>query len=211
MSYLTEMAAHGYSPDSIGAFHRAMVPYLASRFGVRPEDPVMDIGAGQGHGLIPLYTRGFRNLVAVDIDANNFPLFREQYGVKCYTCDVATEPLPVDDGSVSMVICFHLLEHLHSPNYYLKELHRVLQPGGGLALVTPDWRKQYRTFYRDPTHIHPYDRESITRLLRIFGFSQVEAHPWGSAWGLGRLQAFRCFPLLGMIGVDLLALARKSP
>ena len=82
----------------------------------------------------------------------------------------------------------------------------MLKPGGMLFLVTPDWRKQFKTFYRDPTHVRPYDGVALERLLRMHGLD-AETSAWGSAFGLGRVQAYLRFPRLGMIGRDLLAVA----
>jgi hypothetical protein len=82
----------------------------------------------------------------------------------------------------------------------------VLGKSRAIALVTPDWRKQYKTFWRDPTHVHPYDRESIARLLRMHGFRHVQTCAWGSAYGLGRMGAYRLLPRLGLIGRDLLSI-----
>jgi len=105
---------------------------------------------------------------------------------------------------------FHVIEHLSRPDVYLFEINRILRNGGGVAfLVTPDWRKQFKAFYRDPTHIRPYDKESVARLLRIWNF-RANVFSWGSAYGLGRLKLYRWFPRLGMIGRDILAVGIKQ-
>lgn len=206
-SYLAEMAAGGYDADAVGPFHLHMVPWLLARAGVRRDATVVDIGAGQGHGLIPLRRAGWTDLVAVDREELNFARFRDELGARALCCDVATEPLPLDSASVDAILSLHLIEHLHDPALLLGECARVLRPDGCLFLVTPDWRKQLREFYRDPTHVRPYDKVSIARLLRAHGFD-VDVHSWKSAFGLGRLQAYRWLPRLGMIGSDLLAVAR---
>ena len=208
MNYLHEMGEQGYSPETIGPFHEFMIPWLLSSNNVPKEDKVVDIGAGQGHCLIPLHRSGWTNLVAVDIDDYNFEMFRQKYGIKSQRCDIGSEPLKFEDNSAGAVLCFHLIEHLSRPDNLLFEARRVLKKRGKLFLVTPDWRKQYKTFWRDPTHIRPYDKESIARLLRIHNFSPT-LHSWGSAYGFGRLQAYRFSPRLGMIGLDLLAVGTK--
>jgi SAM-dependent methyltransferase len=49
--------------------------------------------------------------------------------------------LPFDDGSFDVVTLFDVLEHLPAgtEQLALAELHRVLRPGGKLALTTPNW------------------------------------------------------------------------
>lgn len=206
--YLDEMARGGYRPEAVGPFHRRMVPWLLERHGVPREGTVVDVGAGQGHGLIPLAAAGWRDLVAVDRDPFNFERFRTELGCRTLRCDVAREPLSLPDASAAAVLSLHLIEHLPDPSLFLAEIHRILAPGAPLFLVTPDWRKQYKTFYRDPTHVRPYDRVSLARLLAMHGFeSRVGA--WKSAFGLGRIRAYRLWPRLGAIGSDLLAVARR--
>ncbi|MCC6212793.1 MAG: class I SAM-dependent methyltransferase [Burkholderiales bacterium] len=209
MSYLDEMAEQGYHMDSIDSFHEVMVPWLLASQGVDRNATVIDIGAGHGHCLIPLHRSGWTRLLAVDIDDRNFTAFGDRFDIEGHRCDIATEPLPVVDASAGVILCFHLIEHLSSPSNLLAECARVLQPAGKLFLVTPDWRKQYRTFWRDPTHLRPYDKEAIARLLRMHGL-QPELHSWGSRYGLGRLGAYRWSPRLGMIGADLLAVGTRQ-
>lgn len=209
MKYLQEMAEQGYSPDTIRPFDRVMIPYLLKRLDVGVDDLIVDAGAAQGHGLIPAKEAGYRNLAAIDIDPFNFDLFRDKYGIRCLRCNLDSEPIPLGDEEVALFMSFHLIEHLRHPEHFLAEARRVLKSGGKISIVTPDWRRQYKTFWRDPTHLHPYDKESIARLLRMSGFADVRTSSWGPRFGLGRLSAFKWWPKLAMIGVDMLATAIK--
>jgi len=57
-------------------------------------------------------------------------------------CDVMKEPLPFEDGSVDLVVLYHVLEHfeLSSADRVIAEAHRVLKSGGSLIIVVPDLR-----------------------------------------------------------------------
>jgi SAM-dependent methyltransferase len=209
MSYLKEMAELGYTPDSIGSFHRTMIPYLLGRLGLGRDDLIVEVGAAQGHCILSAKRAGYANLAVLDVDPYNFQLFETQHQIACHRCDVEKDPFPFGDSQAGVVMGFHVIEHLREPGAFLGEALRVLRPGRVLALVTPDWRKQYRTFWRDPTHVHPYDKESIARLLRMHGLADVRTYSWGSAYGLGRLHGYRWIPQLGMIGCDVLALGVK--
>lgn len=208
MSYLKEMSGQGYNIYNIDDFHKFMIPWLLKYYGVDPGKMVVDIGAGQGHGFVPLHESGWKNIVAIDIDSYNFKMFRDRFGVESYLCDIGQQPIPLQDNSVGAILCFHLIEHLPSPSNLILECLRVLEPGGVLLLVTPDWRKQVKTFWRDPTHLRPFDKIGIGRLLRMHGFN-ASVHSWGSRFGLGRTRAYRVLPVLGLIGIDLLAVGRK--
>ncbi len=203
------MAGGGYNPQSIGTFHKTMVPHLLSQLRAKKDELLVDIGSGQGHVVIPAVSAGYRNVAAVDISPENFELFSKDYGIRGFICDVERDPLPFADGEVSTCICFHLIEHLSSAHNLLGEIRRVLKRNGALAIVTPDWRKQFKTFWRDPTHVHPYDKQSIARLLKIHEFNDIRVYSWGPRYGLGRMRAFVLLPRLGTIGRDLLATATK--
>lgn len=70
--------------------------------------------------------------------------------------------IPLADDSVDVILCNHLLEHVADDRLALRELHRVLKPGGwGILLspVEPDWEHTYE----DDTITDPAER------TRIFG------------------------------------------
>jgi predicted SAM-dependent methyltransferase len=64
--------------------------------------------------------------------------------------DVA-EPFPVEDQSFDWIYSEHLIEHLglRQAVTWLEEMRRLLKPGGGLRLSTPDL-KRYAEGYLDP-------------------------------------------------------------
>ncbi|HEV3173700.1 MAG TPA: methyltransferase domain-containing protein [Actinocrinis sp.] len=67
------------------------------------------------------------------------PLYRVD-GRSLFTELDITEPLPFDDGCVDWVYAEHLIEHVPLPAAlgWLKEVRRILSPGGLLRLTTPD-------------------------------------------------------------------------
>lgn len=46
-------------------------------------------------------------------------------------------PLPIDTASVDLVLSLAVIEHLVAPELHLREVHRILKPGGTLLLTTP--------------------------------------------------------------------------
>lgn len=209
MGYLNEMSESGYERGNIDSFHVEMIPYIVSRYKLDSDAIIVDVGAGQGHCLKPLFDVGYKKLIAIDRDDENFEYFRKKYEVQSYKSDVDNDVLPFENDSIDLIICSHLIEHLHNPIHFLNESRRVLKSGGGMILITPDYRKQYKTFWRDHTHVHPYDKESIFRILRQCMFSDIGVSSWGSRWGLGRLKLFKYVRKAGMIGVDMLAVCNK--
>jgi predicted SAM-dependent methyltransferase len=54
----------------------------------------------------------------------------------------ASEHIPLDTGSIDEIHCVHVLEHVTRDKYQpmLREMHRVLKPGGLLYVEVPDFR-----------------------------------------------------------------------
>lgn len=70
--------------------------------------------------------------------------------------------IPLADASFDAIICNHLLEHVADDRQALRELHRILRPGGWGILLSPVERDYERT-YEDDTITDPDER------TRIFG------------------------------------------
>ncbi len=59
--------------------------------------------------------------------------------------------LPFADNSVDAVICESLLEHVKRPDVIVKEMHRVLKPGGLIYIIVPfiiGWHSSPGDYYR---------------------------------------------------------------
>jgi SAM-dependent methyltransferase len=96
--------------------------------------------------------------------------------------------LPFDDASFDLAICNHVLEHIPDDLAAMRELRRVLVPGGLLAAQAPvdarravtfeDWSvtdpdERERVFFQKD-HVRIYGRDFADRLRRA-GFSRVDA------------------------------------
>ncbi|HEY7349038.1 MAG TPA: class I SAM-dependent methyltransferase [Ktedonobacterales bacterium] len=114
----------------------------------RPDGRVLDIGGGMGRLAVPLAQQYQVHLC--DISEAMLELARkaaQEAAVppgRLQTSAVdASQPLPFADGSFDLLICLDLLVHLPDPQAAVRELYRVLRPGGA-ALIdatngTPWW------------------------------------------------------------------------
>ena len=111
-----------------------------------------------------------------------------------YVSDIAHLPCPAN--SVLRIETYHAIEHLPHPVLpaALKHWWNILQPGGVLVIECPDFDagvSEYlagnlerllniygRQNYRGDTHYFGYNRERLSKLLVVAGFtSVVEAAP----------------------------------
>ena len=108
----------------------AAVEWLAERLGLRPGRTVVDLAAGTGKLTRPLAATG-AEVVAVEPVAE----MRERIGpAAARVLDGTAEAIPLEDASADAVTvgqAFHWFDGAAA----LAEIHRVLRPGGALALV----------------------------------------------------------------------------
>ena len=82
--------------------------------------------------------------------------------------------LPLRDGMIDRVIAVHLLEMTPDAEDVLREVWRVLAPGGRLLCVVPNRRGVWARVDNNPFgHGRPFSRTQITDLLREALFTPV--------------------------------------
>jgi ubiquinone/menaquinone biosynthesis C-methylase UbiE len=109
-----------------------VVAWLADRLGLRPGATVVDVGAGTGKLTRALVSTGAR-VVAVEPLAEML----EQLAAAVPEAEAligSAEALPLEDGSAHAVVAASAF-HWFDPDRALPEIHRVLEPGGGLATI----------------------------------------------------------------------------
>jgi len=94
----------------------------------------LDVGTRDGFVLGLLKENGVRHSDGIDISA---PAVAEavRRGLNVIQADM--RDIPVPDASYDLVTCLHALEHCQQPVDALREMGRVLKPGGWLYVVVP--------------------------------------------------------------------------
>lgn len=88
------------------------------------------------------------------------------------TALVFDEELPLVDSSIDRILMVHALEHAENPRETLKELWRVLAPGGRLVIVVPSRRGVWARIDHTPFGTgRPFSRTQLTTLLRETNFT----------------------------------------
>jgi SAM-dependent methyltransferase len=107
------------------------------RWTIVRDGAVLDFGCGTG-GMLPHLER-FGDVSAVDGDEQAVA-FCHQRGREEVQYLPPGDPLPFVDASFDLVTSFDVLEHIEDDVAALRELARVVRPGGRVALAVPAFR-----------------------------------------------------------------------
>ena len=198
----------------VGVLRRLEVVDL-DLLGVQPGTRVLDVGCGVGRLMLRIARRGCRvtgvELIRADLRSARRLLGEVWQQVELIEGDGGR--LPFADESFDFVTCTETLEHVADYGLALRELARVLRPGGNLAVSVPDTlpeiiARQLSELYRaDPWgHRRIFTRGGIARAVEAAGprvyarrlRNSVEAVYWTL------LRLVDACPLLRGWGVDAL-------
>lgn len=127
------------------ARHPEYLPYLLLRLGLQPGMSVVEVACGSG-----AYTRLFASQLggrggAIGVDANAEVLDQarerselEGWGELIHYSVGVPEQLPLPDACADRIFCGSLLWRLGDPVAALREMRRVLRPGGKALAAEPD-------------------------------------------------------------------------
>lgn len=148
--------------------------------------PALDNGCGTGI-LLPDLARRCEKVVAVDLSPDMLEQARSRApGVELREADL--ESLPFPDATFATVICRGSLHHVPSREKAFAEAHRVLKPGGLLALTEPSddfllvrWARAalYRVSSKFDEHDRAFRRREVETLVVGAGFELVAFKRFG--------------------------------
>lgn len=142
---------------------------------------VLDLGCGYNADFLRSVEDRIAFGVGIDLFVNkNFRSHR----IKLLEHDL-NRPLPFPDDSFDVVTSLANLEHLQKPEQALREINRVLRPGGRLFLTTPSlYAKPVLEFLSFELgliseqeildHKHYFNRDRLERYCQAVGFRSWE-------------------------------------
>ena len=163
----------------------ADLPLLSRLGALVPSGRFLEIGCAGGAFLNAARGAGY-DVTGVEFSADAAQFARETFGLTVITGDVIDAKLP--GGSFALAYMGDVIEHLPDPVASLREIRRLLLPGGTLVLACPSQTNTlfsragfalYRTLGREatvrlpPYHLFEYRPASIRSLLARCGFVRV--------------------------------------
>ena len=154
---------------------------------IKKDSLVLDVGCGRGVNTSKL-RRKTKRIIGLDL---------KNYVKKKYLSDFKLvlgdgRKIPFKDKYFDFVTCWDVIEHIEEDELFLKEIYRVLKPGGRLLMSTPNkkrlsnrliglFKKIEYPYYLganpdwegDVLHIREYSPEEIEKLATAIGFKII--------------------------------------
>jgi 2-polyprenyl-3-methyl-5-hydroxy-6-metoxy-1,4-benzoquinol methylase len=169
--------AWGTAPDFVGPRHELRERLLLRLFlEAKPGARVLDVGAGQGTFSLRLERLGFE-VTSVDAAAAAVEVLRAR--VRGPVHEAAVEALPFDDASFDAAVLGEVLEHVEDDGAGLREIARVVRPGGAVAISVPRNPSWFGPSDEWAGHVRRYTRERLAAAVADGGLVLERLVPWG--------------------------------
>ena len=165
------------------------------RLGLQAGELALDLGCGAGRHVFQSLRNGAR-VVAFDYDEGEL---REVAALSAAMGDAGeigtggtagacrgdAVRLPFPDDTFDRIIAAEVLEHIPDDHGAMRELQRVLKPGGTIAVTVPAWlaeqvcwklSDEYHAPFVEGGHVRIYSESELRRKLRSVGLEPGEAH-----------------------------------
>jgi SAM-dependent methyltransferase len=147
---------------------------LAADAPARPGLKVLEIGCGPGANLREVYPEG-AELSAVEPDRGNAELAGRESRAHVLTGTAEALPDAVRNATFDLICLFDVLEHLEDDGAAVRELSKLLRPGGILAATVPAFASLWGRQDVVSRHFRRYTRRALIRLLHTEGVEIVRA------------------------------------
>ncbi len=149
-------------------YQRSLLAYIEAAKIIQGK--VLEIGTGTGYG-IELLSANCSLLVTIDKSAVPIDVNLKYDKIKFIRMR-APRLNGFEDGYFDCVVSFQVIEHIRNDGLFMREIHRVLKPGGKLIVTTPN---RHMSLTRNPFHVREYTVEELRKLFIKNQYQLVQA------------------------------------
>lgn len=131
---------------------------------IKPQGQTVEVGCG----IAPILEANQPNVLFMDRSVQAID-FLKNAGFKTAFVSDATA-IALEDESCEVVICSEVLEHIAEDGVAVREMYRILKPGGHLVLTVPIHPQYYSFDDVYVSHVCRYKFSTLIKLLRKNGF-----------------------------------------
>lgn len=164
--YTTEITSEEIASDN-PIHQRLFKAYVVAKDYIRGQ--VLEVGCGEGRGIDTLLPLA-ESFTAVDKIEPVIAGLQQRFPTGKFMAMNIPPLSGLADNTYDSIVSFQVIEHIQEDALFLKEIHRVLKPGGIALLTTPN---RSMSLSRNPWHIREYLPQELANLARKF-FPQVE-------------------------------------
>ena len=159
----TAERSSGHDPSEQVIYNRCLYAYKAASELVKGN--IIELGSGEGYGIQMLAPLADRYMAVdkfdTDISGHANVEFRKQ---------LLPSLAGIADNTFDFALTFQVIEHIQDDKTFIKEIHRVLKPGGIMMLTTPN---RPMSLTRNPWHIREYTGDELAAIVAK-DFNKVE-------------------------------------
>jgi SAM-dependent methyltransferase len=155
---------------------RRVIERTIDRLGLPPRPSILDAGCGSGRNMVDLARHG--EVTGVELSDASAQLARAR-GVGAVV-EGSVMDMPFPSSSFDLAVCLDVIEHLEDDRGALRELRRVLRPGGALLLTVPAYQWLWSGHDEINHHHRRYNRATLQRAAQDAGWECARATHFNS-------------------------------
>tara|TARA_B100001175_G_scaffold316391_1_gene330210 strand:- start:170 stop:874 length:705 start_codon:yes stop_codon:yes gene_type:complete len=172
-----------------------MLTFNFKKHEINQKGVMLDVGCGEGRHIFGIM-QDYPLMKCIGLDMDNESLEKAEEGYEYFKSiseagaqflKGSAYSLPFPDESIDLIVCSEVLEHLHEYNDAVKEIHRVLKPGGKFyASVPASWPEKIcwklsEEYQNQPGgHLRIFSQSGLISEIKESGFKFLSSEKFHS-------------------------------
>jgi len=172
-----------------------MLTFNFNKFDLDQDGLMLDVGCGEGRHIFGVM-QDYPDMRCIGLDMDKDSLNKAEEGYEYFESisnvgvnflKGSAYSLPFPNNSFDLIVCSEVLEHLHEYNDAVREIHRVLKPGGKFyASVPASWPEKIcwrlsKDYQNQPGgHLRIFNQKDLVFEIKNSGFKFLSSEKFHS-------------------------------